>query len=114
MATHRHWSSTDAPATETAVVADPTPVAVAPAPTLTHVWAFVYRESSYDDTEVRLFQSESAAEDAKLQYAMDNGDGPTPADEDDEDSEEEDTSDYVDRFYEDFSCCEITRMKING
>ena len=112
MVAHRHWN---APAqTETAVVAEHAPVAVTPTPTITHVWAFIYRESSYDDTEVKLFSSKELAEDAKLQYAMDNGDGPREADEDDEDSEDEDTSDYVDRFYEDFSCCEITRMKING
>ena len=106
MATHRHWSSTDAPATETAVVAEVAPVAVTPTPTLTHVWVATYK-AEYDDPEVRVFLTKSGCVDWKNQIAMDNWDLSDDDEDEDADRDPERYWDYHDDDHFDWERHEI-------
>ena len=113
MANHRHWSSSSdvtpvpaAPVTETAAVVQPAPT------TPQFVWVATYQQDRDEDPIVKVFPTESDADDWKIKFAMDEGSGPREADEDDEDDEDESEEAYADRFFEDATFFEIRRMEV--
>ena len=104
MATHRHWSSSDATPVEAPVVTEAAiPAAVVTQATPASVWAWIYQADLYEDSITKLFAEESDARSHSLQYAKDNAD---------EWDDDEDEDDQAGSFYEDASYHCIKRMEV--
>ena len=105
MATHRHWSSSDATPVEAPVVTETAVPAVITQATPAYVWVWTYQADRYEDPIMKLFAEESDARSYALQFAKENADE-WDGDEDEDDQEE---SFYDDAPYHCIKCMEVKR-----